>query len=601
MDRIGIIVIAVMLAMLFTTAGAFACTNVYIGKDASADGTTIIARSEDQLASPYNKMFKVQPRVEKAGRVFTDTGTGSEFKLPELTYKYTYVPDSSDAGDGMYPACCTNEYGVAVVGTVTTEVSEEYAAQDPLVEDGGLREAVLPAMIACQSKTAREAVEVIEKLIDEYGSAEYNTLLISDPEEAWFVEIYGGKTYCAMKMPADCVAVHGNQNMIGVVDDQNKGDYVFAPNLFETIEAAGNVVKEDGKYNLVKSITGYRNEFANIRTWRGHALLSPSTLKHDEKEGGGIGEWFHDLFEDSSDDSFDNDTYYPLFYKPDKKVSLQDVFGIYRDRYAGTEYDVTERTDPAIRPIGTNCSSDVHVVQTWSDMPKDACQLLWLCMGNAEHSIFVPSFSGITDTLDEYKVDGSAVQEDSAYWMFKRNCILAEQDRPGLSRGTIEFCQDCEQQEIARVQKQMKDVRNAYKKGKDEGRDYVTKLAKTEEKRQLTNSTILYKALLYASALNTTDNAPYMKDDYEHGIGVNFAKPVAFVKAAESAGYQVTDKGGTILLSKDGTECTLTVGAGSVFIGGEYVNDMSYPIYKVDGTVYGPADFADSMCVPEEE
>jgi len=82
---------------------------------------------------------------------------------------------------------------------------------------------------------------------------------------------------------------------------------------------------------------------------------------------------------------------------------------------------------------------------------------------------------------------------------------------------------------------------------------------------------------------------------------VNFAKPVAFVKAAESAGYQVTDKGGTILLSKDGTECTLTVGAGSVFIGGEYVNDMSYPIYKVDGTVYGPADFADSMCVPEEE
>ena len=599
MRRIGIFIAAIALAMVFSTAGALACTNVYVGKDASKEGTTIIARSEDQLASPYNKMFKVQPRVEKAGRIFTDTGTGNEFKLPELTYKYTYVPDSSDAGDGMYPACCTNEYGVAVIGTVTTEVSEEYMQQDPIVETG-LREAVLPAMIACQSKTARDAVDVLAELIKEYGSAEYNTLMITDPDEGWFVEIYGGKTYCAMKMPSDCVAVHGNQNMIGVVDDQDTENYVFAPELFNCIEAAGNVVKEDGKYNLVKSITGFRNEFANSRTWRGHMLLSPSTLKQDESEGSGIGEWLSNVFGNDDEQAFDNETYYPLFYKPDEKVSVADVMNIYRDRYEGTDMDVSDHEDPAIRPIGTNCSSDVHIVQTMSDLPKDSCQLQWLSMGNAEHSIFVPSFSGITDTLDAYKVDGTAVQNDSAYWMFKRNCVLAEQDRAGLSAGAKEFCQDCEKDEIARIEKQKKAIQAAYAQGKQVGRDYVTKLAKKEAQRQLRNSDVLHRSLLYAAAMNSSDTAPYMLDDEVHDVKVEFAKPVAFQDAAESAGYEVKAKGKKIILSKDDVDCTLTVGSTSVYIDGEYANDMSYPIYKEGNVVYGPADFSDSMCVPEE-
>ena len=602
MRSLFVVVLTVMMTLLFTTGSIFACTNVYIGKDASADGTTVIARSEDQLASPYNKMFKVQPRVKEAGRTFTDTGTGAVFELPELTYKYTYVPDSSDAGDGMYPACCSNEYGLGVIGTVTTEVSEAYQAQDPIVEDGGLREAVLPAMIACQAKTAREAVDVLAKLIEKYGSAEYNTLMFTDPEDAWFVEIYGGKTYCAMRMPTDCVAVHGNQNMIGVVDDQDTENFVFAPGLFEKIEAAGNVVKEDGKYNLVKSITGFRNEYANIRTWRGHALLAPSSLKADEEEGGGFGAWLSSLFGGGKDDTaFDVETFYPLFYKPDKKVSIADVMNIYRDRYAGTEYDITDHTDPAIRPIGTNCSSDVHILQTLSDMPKDSCQLLWLSMANPEHSVFVPTFSGITDTRDEYQVDGSAVQENSAYWMFKRNCVLAELDRKTLSAGTIEFWQDRELEEIARVKDELPKIKEAYEKGTDEGRKYVTSLGLAEQARQLNNSTVLNRALTFAAAMNTSDEAPYMLDDEVHELVSDFAKPVALVKAAEDAGYTVADNGGTLVLTKDGTKYTLTVGAMSVHVDGEYVNDMAYPIYRVGKVVYGPANFADSLAVPEEE
>ena len=61
-------------------------------------------------------MFKVRPRIKKAGRFYRDSANGFKYPLPTVTYKYSYVPDSSDAGDGEYPATCTNEYGVAIVG-----------------------------------------------------------------------------------------------------------------------------------------------------------------------------------------------------------------------------------------------------------------------------------------------------------------------------------------------------------------------------------------------------------------------------------------------------------------------------------------------------
>ena len=45
MKKVLCIAICVMICLL--SAGAFACTGVYIGKEASTDGTIIIARSND--------------------------------------------------------------------------------------------------------------------------------------------------------------------------------------------------------------------------------------------------------------------------------------------------------------------------------------------------------------------------------------------------------------------------------------------------------------------------------------------------------------------------------------------------------------------------
>ncbi len=569
MKKLRLIVCTVILTLVATTAGAFACTGVYVGKDVSQDGTTIIARSEDQGGGAYNKMFKVQKRVTKAGRYLTDESTGFKVKLPKTTYKYTYVPDASDANDGPYYASCTNEYGVAVVGTISTGVSDEYAALDPNKEyTKGLRESILPGLIACQSKTAKEAAQICAKLHDKYGSEECNTLLFSDQKEAWIFENYGGYTYCAMKLPADKVAVFGNQIMIDWVDPADEsGDYIYSKDLFANLDKLSTVVKKDGKYNLVESMNpGPRDEYSNMRNWAGMR-----TLAGEEAAG-----------------EYSDEVFYPLLYSPSGKVSVLEIMDLYRNRYEGTPYDMNLAGNEGRRPIATTRSSDIHIIQTYSGLPKDACQVQWLCMGNAEHSVFVPTFSGITDTLGAYKVDGSAVQTSSAYWKYKRIATLAQADRAFLSAGTKAFWKNQETAQYEKIQKELAKVKAAYKKSKTSGRTYVTKLGKTMAQAQLNNSDVLYRALKYTATNNDNDRPNNQRKAV-------FVKPVKLVSAAKAAGFTVKVSGNTYTLAKDGVKYKLVKNSKGFHKDGVYTDDLTYPIFKSHGTTYAPADFADSL------
>ena len=569
--RFRLIAFVVILAMILSTSGAFACTAVYVGKNVSAEGTTLIARSEDQGGGAYNKMFLVEPRITKAGRYFVDTGTGFKVKLPKTTYKYTYVPDASDANDGMYPASCTNEYGVSVVGTVSTGVTEEYAAIDPCTEyEKGLREAIIPAVVISQAKSAKGACKVLADLIDKYGSAENNTLLFADKNGAWIFENYGGHSYCAMKLSPNKVAVFGNHIMIGWVDSATTSkNYIFSKDLFKNLDKVANVKKDGTKYNIYESIDEpVRSEYSNMRNWEGMRVLAG-----DEAAG-----------------EYSDSTFYPLQYKPSGKVSVLDVMNLYRDRYAGTPYDMMDPANAGRRPIGVTRQSDVHIMQVFSDMPKDSNTVQWLAMGNAESSVFVPAFSGITETNAAYHVDGTAYQQDSAWWMFKRIATLAQSDREKLMAGTQAFWKAQEKSELKKITKQVSKVEKAYKKSKKEGRKYVTDLADKMAQKQLDNSDVLYNALMYITTNNDND-----RERGENDRRQTFARPVDLVKAAKSAGFKVKVKDGNYNLTKGGVKYTLVLNSKEYQIDGAYEGDMSYAVFEAHGTVWAPGNFADYL------
>ena len=572
MKKLKLLITAITVSMIATTAGAFACTGMYVGKAVSKEGTPLIARSEDQGTGAYNKLYKVQPRTKKAGRYFRDTANGFKAKLPKLTYKFTYVRDSSDHNDGMYPATCTNEYGVAVVGTVSTEVDPKYEKVDPTIEKS-LREATLPGLIACQVKTAKQAAELCAKLHDKYGSEEWNTLFFMDKKEAWIFENYGGHTYCAMKMPEDKVAVFGNQCMIGAVDRNDTKNYIFSKgkyDLFNKIDQAGLAVKENGQYNIAKSVSGNtRKEYSNMRTWEGHRVLAPNSEWVKGKE-------------------YSDKTFYPLFYKPEAKVSTLQIMDLFRDRYEGTKYDMNKPENKSRRPIGVTKSSDIHIIQNFANMPKEASNLQWLCMGNAEHSVFVPAFSSINKTDKSYNVDGAMYDARSAYWQFKQNETLAQSDRANLSSGTKDFWKNQEKKQYASILKAVKKVNKAYKKSKKAGRKYVTKLASKAIVKQLKNARVLYKALMYTTTRNDNDRVDRK---------VTFARPVNLKAAAKNAGFSYKKKknDNKVYLKKGGVTYRLQLKSKGVHKNGAYADDLIYPIFKDGKTIYAPANVATSL------
>lgn len=554
-------------AMLLSTS-ALACTGVYVGKDVSDQGTYIIARSEDQAQSDYNKMFMVQPRVENVpGRVILDTATGFEIPLPDTTYKYTYVPDYTRGEDGMYPGSCTNEYGVSITATVSTSTCDAWREADPFIEPG-LREAILAAAVAAVSTTAREAVDVLLEYVDTYGSEEGNTVMINDQDEAWIVEIYSGHHYCAMKMPDDKVAVYGNQNMIGLVDPSATPEdgYIYSDGLFELIDELGLAVKEGDLYHLAKCVSNNtRSDSSNMRNWGGMKLLAPSL----------VGE-------------YDTNEFYPLFYSPDEKVSVLDVMDIYRNRYEGTELDVNLPGNEGNRVIGTPNSSQIHILQTFPDWPAECAAIDWICLGNTEHSVFIPFFSGITDTAAAYKVDGDTYDASGAYWKFKRIDTLAELDRSLYSESVRKFWKFQEEDMYQQMLDAAPVMLEKYAESSEAGDAYVTQLGIQMAEYAMTLSDNLF-AKLYTGVMHNTGRTA-------DRVAV-FLADVPLRQWAESRGYTVTWNAadGSTTIAKGADSYTVTPESYDCVTASGEVIELTHYCYVKDGITYIPMDFAETL------
>lgn len=562
------ILAAVLVGTMLLSTSALACTGVYVGKDVSDQGTYIIARSEDQAQSDYNKMFMVQPRVENVpGRVILDTATGFEIPLPDTTYKYTYVPDYTRGEDGMYPGSCTNEYGVSITGTVSTSTCDAWREADPFVEPG-LREAILAAAVAAVSTTAREAVDVLLEYVDTYGSEEGNTVMINDQDEAWIVEIYSGHHYCAMKMPDDKVAVYGNQNMIGLVDPSATPEdgYIYSDGLFELIDELGLAVKEGDLYHLAKCVSNNtRSDSSNMRNWGGMKLLAPSL----------VGE-------------YDTNEFYPLFYSPDEKVSVLDVMDIYRNRYEGTELDVNLPGNEGNRVIGTPNSSQIHILQTFPDWPAESAAINWICLGNTEHSVFIPFFSGITDTADAYKVDGDTYDASGAYWKFKRIDTLAELDRSLYSESVRKFWKFQEEDMYQQMLDAAPVMLEKYAESSEAGDAYVTQLGIQMAEYAMTLSDNLF-AKLYTGVMHNTGRTA-------DRVAV-FLADVPLRQWAESRGYTVTWNAadGSTTIAKGADSYTVTPESYDCVTASGEVIELTHYCYVKDGITYIPMDFAETL------
>ncbi len=351
---------------------ASACTGVYIGPEASDDGTVMIARSND-CPENYTTRMMIVPRVEQdAGReIPVDSAESAFYNLPETTFKYTATPfmDSavSESGNGMDDAVCVNEYGVAMTMSVTAFSNQNALEADPWVPNGLTEFTANQIVISC-SKTAREAVQNLAKLLDQYGSAETNIALIADRTEAWYVEIYTGHQYAAVKLPGDQVSVFGNEFTMEYLSDYE--EHLSSPDLENLAEENGFAVYgDDGELNLWASYSGGETvaDYSHMRTWIGHKLLAPASYG-----------------------DYHIEDHYPLTFCAENKVSLQTVMELMRNRYEGTPYSPDETGRIDMRVIGTDTALSVHIVQMDPSLPPSIAGTTWVSLAPAVYGVFVP-------------------------------------------------------------------------------------------------------------------------------------------------------------------------------------------------------------------
>jgi dipeptidase len=133
----------------------------------------------------------------------------------------------------------------------------------------------------------------------------------------------------------------------------------------------------------------------------------------------------------------------PLWIKPDKKLTVQDVMGMMRDHYQGTALDMTKdigagphglpyrwrpltfKVDTATyvneRAISTQQTGFSFVAQSRTWLPNPIGGILWFGVDDAYSTVYTPMYCGITEIPECFREgngDMLTYSETAAFWVF---------------------------------------------------------------------------------------------------------------------------------------------------------------------------------------
>ena len=240
-----------------------ACTTILVGKKASYDGSTMIARNDDSGSGSFTpKKFVVIHPSEQPTHYKSEI-SHVEIELPDHPMRYTAMPNAVK-GEGIWAASGVNAARVGMTATETITSNPRVLGADPLVmyqpaEDGkeevagGIGEEDIVYIVLPYIHSAREGVQRLGSLLEQYGTYEMNGIAFQDKDEIWWLETIGGHHWIARRVPDDVYVVMPNQLGLDQFDLEDalgeQKEYMCSADMREFIQQYHLDLSMDGKLN----------------------------------------------------------------------------------------------------------------------------------------------------------------------------------------------------------------------------------------------------------------------------------------------------------------------------------------------------------------
>lgn len=408
------------LSLLLCTGviNALACTNFIVGKKASADGSVMCTYSADDYGMFLGLCHYPAGKHAKGEMLQIYDWDTKEYhgQIPQAAETYNVIGN-------------INEYQVTI-GETTFGGREEMVDTTGILDYGSL------IYIALQrSKTAREAISVMTRLVETYGfCSEGETFTICDPNEAWIMEMMGkgpgskGVVWVAVRIPDDAICAHANQSRIRTFDQKDKKNVMFSKDCIKFARSKGWFTGKDKDFSFcdvyaAPTFSGRRA--CEARVWSFFNRFGDMDKYLPYVEG---------KVKDAEP--------MPLWIVPNKKVSLQDLEASMRGHYEGTPFDLGNDLGQGVwempyrptplsfkvdgkayfneRPVSTQQTAFSYVSQMRSWLPRQIGGVLWFGNDDGNMVAYTPIYCGNTVQPECYNTPGAdavTFSDKNAFWV----------------------------------------------------------------------------------------------------------------------------------------------------------------------------------------
>ncbi|HOZ20296.1 MAG TPA: C69 family dipeptidase [bacterium] len=411
--------LSLLFSLVIMTAAAEACTNFLVTPGAAADSSSMITYSADSHTL-YGELIYLPAARHIEGTLINvyDWDSGSYLgQIKQVAETYAVVGNM-------------NEHQLAIGETTFGGRPELHNPK------GGLDYGSLMYFALQRARNAREAIRVMTSLVEEYGYCSGGeSFSISDPREVWILEMIGkgegkpGALWVARRVPDGYICGHANQARIRQFPLNDPQNCLFGRDVISFAREKGYFSGADKEFSFADTYAPLdfgAQRFCEARVWAGFRRAAPSLqLPGDYARGVPGSEPF------------------PLWIKPDKKLTVRDVMELMRDHYEGTELDMTKdvgagpyslpyrwrpmtwKVDSVTyiheRATSTQQTGFSFVAQSRASLPDPIGGILWFGVDDTYCTVYVPMYCGINRIPRSFAVGAGsfdAFSWDSAFWVF---------------------------------------------------------------------------------------------------------------------------------------------------------------------------------------